>query len=184
MQPFRALAMLSIGAVVSVVVHAADRTVYRAVDEKGMVTFSDQAMPNAETIELSVSSPSPESLEETTRRLESELEWLTYLEDSRRAQAERDHQEQLDDLELARARAELERARAPEDDPYEYDTYPYGFWPPHRPRPPRPGRPDPPYVRPGFAPPPFAPPAFGQNAPPPPLEPPAPVTASPLPINH
>jgi hypothetical protein len=159
------------------------RTVYRAVDEHGVVTFSDQEMPNAQTIELSIASPSPESLEETTRRLESELEWLAYLEDSRRAQADKDHAARMAELELARARAELERATAPEPDPYRYDTYPYGHWPVHRPRPPHPGRPDPPYVRPPFAPPPFAPPAFGQNTAPPPLEQPPPVTSSPLPIN-
>jgi hypothetical protein len=159
------------------------RTVYRAVDEHGVVTFSDQAMPNSQAIELSVTTPSPESLEETNRRLESDLEWLTYLEDSRRAAADREHEERMNELELARARAELERATAPErieDDRYDY---PYGYFPPHRPRPPHrpPHRGDPPYVRPPFAPPPFAPPAFGQNQPTAPLEPPPPTVPSQLP---
>jgi hypothetical protein len=160
------------------------RTVYRAVDEHGVVTFSDQAMPNAETIELSVSTPSPESLDETNRRLESDLEWLTYLEESRRAQKDREHEAEMNELELARARAELERASAPEqiyDDDDDGD-YPYGYWPPHRPRPPI--RPDRPYVRPPFAPPPFAPPAFGQNQQPALLEPPAPATRSTLPARN
>jgi hypothetical protein len=160
------------------------QTVYRVVDEHGVVSFSDQAMPNAEAIELSVSSPTPESLDETNRRLEADLEWLTYLEETRRNAAQRDHQEELNALELARARAELERARQPEMDEYPYETYPYGFWPVHRPRPPVPGRPDPPFARPPFAPPTFAPPAFGQNQPSGPLEPPPPVTSSPLPIRR
>jgi len=159
------------------------RTVYRALDEHGVVTFSDQAMPNAETIELSVTTPSPESLDETNRQLESDLEWLTYLEESRRAEKDRAHEAEMNELELARARAELERVTAPEptyDD--DYGDYPYGYWPAHRPRPPI--RPDPPYVRPPFAPPPFAPPAFGQNQRPAPLEPPVPVTHSTLPARN
>jgi hypothetical protein len=166
-----------------VAAEAGTQTVYRAVDEHGVVTFSDQAMPNAEAIELSVTAPSPESLEEANRRLESDLEWLSYLEESRREAADREHEDRMNELELARARAELERAHGPEqtydDDRYDY---PYGYFPPHRPRPPH--RPDRPYVRPPFAPPPFAPPAFGQNQQGATLEPSPPSMPSQLPSRH
>ena len=158
------------------------QTVYRAIDERGIVTFSDQAMPNAEAIELAVTTPSPESLDETNRRLEADLEWLSYLEESRRAAADREYEVRMNELELARARAELERASGQEQTADDLYDYPYGYIPPHRPRPPH--RPDRPYVRPPFAPPPFSPPAFGQNQQPALLEPSTSTLPRQLPARH
>jgi len=132
------------------------RTVYRAVGAHGVVEFSDTAVPGAQAIELPVNEPSPEALAANAERLAQELELIAFLEDSRREREARSRERRLDELELARARADLERARQPvEEEPrYRAVHYPGAWWMgkpwrppfvhhPHRPGGPhRPDKPD------------------------------------------
>ena len=132
-------------------------TVYRSVNEDGVVSFSDSPHPAAELIEVYP----PARMDEVEQRraaeaFSQELEILKILEESRQARAADELARQKLELDYVRSLAALERARAlqqqndDDDDYYPFFGYPYWYSPqprppygppPHGGRPPDGGRP-------------------------------------------